>query len=88
MDLICLLISPVPVHCFSITFKKKRDCTIHEAKTKALVSFAITAKMIGVLVFAYAKNRFSHDAAQSAFTCILPLFMLSQVVIYAFESSQ
>ena len=33
-------------------------------KTKALISFAVTAKMICVFVFAYAKSRFSHDAAQ------------------------
>ena len=39
------------------------DCTIRIAKTKALISFAVTAKLIGVFVFAYAKSRFSHDAA-------------------------
>ena len=33
------------------------------AKAKALISFAVTAKLICVFVFAYAKNRFSHDAA-------------------------
>ena len=32
-------------------------------KTKALISFAVTAKLICVFVFAYAKIRFSHDAA-------------------------
>ena len=40
------------------------DCTIRVAKTKALISFAVTAKLICVFVFAYAKIRFSHDAAQ------------------------
>ena len=39
------------------------DCTIQVAKTKALISFAVTAKLICVFVFAYAKIRFSHDAA-------------------------
>ena len=34
------------------------------AKTKALISFAVTAKLICVFVFAYAKSRFSHDEAQ------------------------
>ena len=34
------------------------------AKTKALISFAVTAKLICVFVFAYAKRRFSHDEAQ------------------------
>ena len=33
------------------------------AKTKALISFAVTAKLVCVFVFAYAKIRFSHDAA-------------------------
>ena len=33
------------------------------AKTKALISFAVTAKLICVFVFACAKSRFSHDAA-------------------------
>ena len=41
-----------------------RDCTIRVAKTKVLISFAVTAKLICVFVFAYAKSRFSHDAAQ------------------------
>ena len=39
------------------------DCTIYVAKTKALISFAVTAKLICVFVFAYAKCWFSHDAA-------------------------
>ena len=43
---------------------KKSDCTIRVAKTKALISFTVTAKLICVFVFAYAKKRFSHDAAQ------------------------
>ena len=43
---------------------KKRDCTIGVAKTKALISFAVTAKMICVFVFAYAKSRISHDTAR------------------------
>ena len=32
-------------------------------KTKALISFEVTAKLISVFVFAYAKRWFSHDAA-------------------------
>ena len=36
------------------------------AKTKALISFAVTAKLICVFVFAYAKNRFSHNEARIA----------------------
>ena len=32
-------------------------------KTKALISFAVTAKLICVFVFAYTKIWFSHDAA-------------------------
>ena len=48
----------------NFVFRKKRDCTIYVAKTKGLISFAVTAKLICVFVFAYAKGRFSHDAAQ------------------------
>ena len=44
-------------------FRKQRDCTVQVAKTKALISFAVTAKLICVFVFAYAKIRFSHVAA-------------------------
>ena len=43
------------------------DCTIHVAKTKALISFAVTAKLICVFVFAYAKSLFSCDAAHFVF---------------------
>ena len=42
------------------------DCTIYVAKTKALISFAVTVKLICVFVFAYAKSRFSHDEAHLA----------------------
>ena len=34
------------------------------AKTKVLISFAVTTKLICVFVFAYAKSRFSHNEAQ------------------------
>ena len=44
-------------------FRKKRNCTIRVAKTKALISFVITAKLICVFVFAYANCWFSHEAA-------------------------
>ena len=42
---------------------KKRKCTIHLAKTKALISFAVTAKLICALGFVYADCWFSHEAA-------------------------
>ena len=41
-----------------------RDCTIRVAKTKALISLAVTAKLICVFVFAYTKSRFSHKETQ------------------------
>ena len=40
-----------------------RNCTIRVAKTKALISFAVTAKLICAFVFAYADCWFSHEAA-------------------------
>ena len=33
-------------------------------KTKALISFAVTAKLICAFVFAHGKSRFSHNEAQ------------------------
>ena len=41
----------------------KGESTIHIAKTKALISFAVTTKLICVFVIAYAKSRFSHNEA-------------------------
>ena len=38
------------------------DCTIFVAKTKVLISCAVvTVQLICTFVFAYAKNRFSHE---------------------------
>ena len=37
---------------------------MHVAKTKALISFAVNAKLICVFVFTYANHWFSHDTAQ------------------------
>ena len=39
------------------------DYTICVAKTKALISFAVTTKLICVFVLTYAISRFSHDEA-------------------------
>ena len=36
------------------------------SKTKVLISFAVTAKLICAFVFAKAKIRFSHDAAKAS----------------------
>ena len=51
------------LEAWNFVFRKERDCTIGVAKTKALISFAVTTKLICVFVFAYAKIRFSHVAA-------------------------
>ena len=47
----------------NLKFRKKRGCTIRVAKTKALISFAVTVKLICAFVFAWAKVWFFHDAA-------------------------
>ena len=39
------------------------NCTICVAKIKALISFAVTVKLICVFVFANAKRWISHDVA-------------------------
>ena len=51
----------------SLKFRMKEEeeyGTIHIAKTKALISFAVTAKLICAFVFAHADCWFSHAAAQ------------------------
>ena len=55
---------------------------IYVAKTKALISFAVTAKLICVFVFAYAKNRFSHNEAYFKCSFNVPLLVL----VVTFES--
>ena len=52
-------------------FRKYRNCTMHVAKTKALISFAATAKLICIFVFSYANCWFSHDMAQMLINYIL-----------------
>ena len=50
---------------WNFRFKKKWTCTIGIAKIKALISFAVTAKLICVFVFAYVCGLLvSHAAAQ------------------------
>ena len=55
------------------------DCTIRVAKTKALISFAVTGKLICVFVFAYAKRWFSHDAAQLIHGIPYPMIVLTVI---------
>ena len=49
-------------------------CTIHMylAKTKALISYAVTAQLICAFVFTYAKIRFSHDTAHIYSSFVTP----------------
>ena len=51
------------LEAWNFGFREKRKCTIQVAKTKVLISFAVTAKLICVFVFAYAKIQFSHVVA-------------------------
>ena len=44
-------------------FRKKRDCTIHGAKTLGLISCAVTSQLISAFVSAYAKFLLPHDMA-------------------------
>ena len=46
-----------------ILYLGRREIVLSVQKTKALISFAVTVKLICVFVFAYAKSWFSHDAA-------------------------
>ena len=48
------------------------------AKKKALISFAVTAKLVCVLVFAYAKSRISHDTAHIILHDIVAYSLIKQ----------
>ena len=56
--------SQTKLEAWNFGLRKKRNCTICVAKTKALISFAVTPKLICVFVFTYADCWFSHEAAQ------------------------
>ena len=60
-------------------FRKYRNCSIHVAKTKALISFAVTAKLICSFVIAYGDCWFSHAVAQLMF-CILTMTFHSNLL--------
>ena len=51
----------------------KRNCTIRVAKIKALISFAVTAKLICSFVYALAKIWFFDDAAHFIISLLLQL---------------
>ena len=51
-------------------FKKMRNCTIGVAKTKALISFAVTGKLICAFVFTSADCWFYHDFLMTWLICV------------------
>ena len=51
------------------------NCTIRVAKTKALIRCAVTAQLICGFVFAHAKIRVSHDAAQITYSTLYYFFL-------------
>ena len=63
------------LEAWNFGFRKKRDCTIRAAKTKTLISFAVTLKLICFFVFAYAKSPFSHNEAH--FEVVQHLWLLT-----------
>ena len=85
-------------------FKKKKDCTIRVAKTKALISCAVTAQLICGFVFASANCWFSHAVAHQCFKifhvdrrgiiliyiayCILTFLSRKSFVYFLFQNLQ
>ena len=60
-----------------LKFRKKLDYTINVAETKVLISCLFSAQLIFIFIFAQAKNRFSHEAAQIKTNEISCMEMLS-----------
>ena len=56
------------------------DCTIRIAKTKALISCAVTAQLICVFVFAYAKSWFSHNEAHLIKALMNQIYHFSRIM--------
>ena len=50
--------------CLNFRIKVEDGLRFPYGKTKTLISFAVTAKLICVFVLAHAKSRFSHNEAQ------------------------
>ena len=48
------------------------------SKNKGMISFAVTAKLICVFVFAYAKHWFSHDEAHLFFQAVIEVKLVLQ----------
>ena len=53
------------LEAWNFRFKKKRDCTIPEVKTKVLISFTVTMKLVCIFVFSsplrkYRKSYCNH----------------------------
>ena len=71
----------------NFVFRKKRYCTIQIAKTKALISFTVTAKLIFVFVFAYANCWFSHARAQitQCIETVFPCIVYTCIIIYKYQ---
>ena len=51
------------------------------ANTKALISFAVNAKLICVFVFAYTKSQFSHNEAHINPSFIVETFQIIDAIL-------
>ena len=72
-------------------YKKRRHCTILVAKIKAMISFAVSAKLICAFVFAPAKIRFSRDAAHFRYFIEMPktlLYLLGSMKEFGYNTEQ
>ena len=65
--------------------RKSRNCTIRVAKTKALISFAVTAKLICAFGFAYADCWFSHGSFGGSFVYCIEFIWPLSISLYRFE---
>ena len=67
-------------------FRKKRNCTIPVAKTKALISFAVTVKLICAFVFTYANCWFSDAMAHLKSICQINFWNRKKPLLYIMHS--
>ena len=62
------------------------ECTIHVAKTKALISCAVTAQLFCVFIFAYTRIKFSR--AESQMYQIVVYLVISVLPVYECKEQQ
>ena len=64
------------------------DCTNYVVKTKTLISYAVTVKLICAFVFAYAKSRFPYDTTHMLYGESRKMAFYFTTLIFCFTADE